>query len=72
MDEPEEGIDLSEGDSHDASAYVPMPGMPADLQGEMPPPPSHMTMGAVSREHMDPHHMQAMPPGIVATGAEYQ
>lgn len=72
LEEPEEGLDLSEGEVNDGSAYIPMPGMASDMHGEMPPP-SHMHMGNMSREHMEPHNMaHTMAPGIVATGAEYQ
>ncbi|KAI5201477.1 hypothetical protein AUEXF2481DRAFT_71004 [Aureobasidium subglaciale EXF-2481] len=77
LEEPEEGLDLSEGDVNDS--YISMPGMHSD----MGPPPSHMHMSQISRDHMDPHHMDhhhmephhmqhSMPQGIVSTGAEYQ
>jgi transcription factor STE12 len=60
---------------------MPMSGMHSDMHGEMGPPPQHMHMNHISRDHMDPrqhhmeqHHMQqhSMPHSIVATGAEYQ
>lgn len=81
LEEPEEGIDLSEGDVNDS--YIPMPGMPSEMHGDMGPPPPHMHMSQMSRDHMDPHHMEphhmqphhmqhSMPQGIVSTGAEYQ
>jgi len=81
LEEPEEGIDLSEGDVNDS--YIPMPGMPSGMHGDMGPPAPHMHMSQMSRDHMDqhhmephhmqPHHMQhSISQGIVSTGAEYQ
>ena len=70
MDEPEEGLDLSEGDVPDNSSYIPMPGMPpADLH-DMPPPSHHVDMHSVSR---GPEHQmhQTLAPGIPA-GVDYQ